>query len=196
MIVGSCFDGDVDMALAGVQHDLYFACRQWRPWITIGGGSTLGWIWAKAAHQCSRRRRSIPWVERRFNRIHGIDGFNHKLLQVPHEHIAAYFRWTMPRVSRELVVTDDQSRYPMDLLASWKLYLEREIPDLLSSDDALVSLVRSIVYQSFEVGDEAYYDLQDILMRRYGYECVEETYWAAGVAARTRPGVELETSQT
>lgn len=186
MIVGSCFEGDVDMALAGVQHDLYFACSARRPWITIGGGSTLGWIWANAVYQCSIRRRSMPWVDRHFERIRGINRFNHKLLRVPHDHIAASFRWTMPRISRQSIITDDQSQYPLDLLASWKSFLECEIPDLLSADEALVSLVRSIVYRAFDVGDKAYYELQDILMRRYGYECVSQTGWANLVRDRAR----------
>jgi hypothetical protein len=191
MWVYPCFEGDVDRALMGVQHDLDSACPAWRPWITIGGGSTLGWIWASAVHRCSTRRRSIPWVDKRFERIRGINGFSHKLLSLPHAHMAAYFRWIVPRIERESVFTDDESQYPMDLLASWKSFLEREVPELLSSDDALVALARSMVYQLFEEGDRAYHDFQDILMERYGFACVEKTGWATDVAARTRSGTGL-----
>jgi hypothetical protein len=75
----------------------------------------------------------------------------------------------------------------MDLLEAWKAFLRKEIPDLLSSDDALVSLAKSMVYRAFEEGDRAYHYFQDILMLRYGYECVAGTTWAAEV--RDRVGV-------
>jgi hypothetical protein len=100
--------------------------------------------------------------------------------------MAAYFRWISPRIEREDVSTEIQDQYPMDLLASWKSFLQREIPDLLSSDAALVALAKSIVYQLFDAGDDAYHGLQDILMRRYGYECVARTWWAEEVRDRSR----------
>ena len=184
MIVGSCFDGDVDMALAGVQHDLYFGMHT-VPGIWIDGGSTLWWIWAVALS--SSVGRGHPWLHRTFERMQRIhkDGFSHKMLQIPHEHIAAYFRWTLPRVARKCVATPDEDRpYPMDLLDTWRAFLRKEIPDLLSSNDALVALAKSMVYQLFDAGDAAYHDFQDILMRRYAFECVSRCWWAQEVAAR------------
>ncbi len=50
MIVGSCFEGDVDRALCGIQHDLYFAGGEY-PGVHIDGSSTLGWIWGQAVRQ-------------------------------------------------------------------------------------------------------------------------------------------------
>jgi hypothetical protein len=187
MIVGSCFDGDVDIALAGVQHDLYFGI-QTVPGIWIDRGSTLWWIWAIALSSCVNRGH--PWLDRNFERMQRIhrEGFNHKLLQVPHEHIAAYFRWTMPRVARGGVVAPDRDGpYPLELLDAWRAFLREDIPDLFSSDEALVALAKSMVYQPFDEGERAYHDFQDILMRRYGFECVAKTYWAAAVATRALP---------
>lgn len=183
MIVGSCFNSDVDMALAGVQHDLYFLSPT-RPDVHIDGLSTLSWIWANVI--AISWDRGHPWLDRNFECIKRPDreGFSHRLLQVPHEHIAAYFRWTMPRVPRRAMILPEQGPYPMDLLEAWKAFLKKEIPDLLSSNDALVSLAKSIVYQSFEEGDRAYHNFQDFLMRRYGFSCVEKTGWAVDVARR------------
>lgn len=184
MIVGSCFEGDVDMAFAGVQHDLYFGI-QTVPGIWIDGGSTLRFIWASAVS--SSVNRGLPWIHRNFDRMQRIhrEGFSHKLLQTPHEHIAAYFRWSIPRVARESVFTPERDGpYPTDLLDSWRAFLRKEIPDLLSFDAALVALAKSMVYQPFDAGDAAYHDFQDILMRRYGHECVSECWWAEEVAAR------------
>jgi hypothetical protein len=186
MFVYPCFDGDVDMALAWLQHDLYFADSDSPEWATLGGGSTLGWIWAHVMHRCAIRRSSIPWVDRNFDRLDRITGFSHKLLQVPHEHIAAYFRWTTPRIERGKIDGETAEQETRDLMESWKSFLRREIPDLLRSDAALVALAKSILYQLFDAGDAAYEDFQDILMRRYGFECVETTGWALEVAERVR----------
>jgi hypothetical protein len=48
----------------------------------------------------------------------------------------------------------------------------------------------------FDAGDDAYHDFQDILMRRYGYECVAQTGWAEEVRDRSRatPGITVPTT--
>jgi hypothetical protein len=189
MWVYPCFEGDVDMARAWVQHDLYFTSPR-RPSIDIFGGSTLGFIWANVILAANARRRSVPWLDRNWERLLKLerDGFSHKLLQVPHEHMAAYHRWIMPRVEREGVIYTSDDTYPMDLLEDWRAFLKADVFDLLSSSNrALVSLAKSMVYQSFDAGEEAYHDFQDILMRRYGLECVAKTWWAADVATRALP---------
>jgi hypothetical protein len=186
MWVYPCFEGDVDMARAGVQHDLYFPSSS-RPYVDIFGDSTLGFIWANVILASYARRRSVPWIDRNFHRLLQVEreGFSHKLLQVPHEHMAAFHRWIMPRVAREPVHDVSEDAYPMDLLHEWKACLKADIFDLLSSSNrALVALAKSVVYKSFDAGDDAYHDLQDILMLRYGFECVAETWWAAEVRDR------------
>jgi hypothetical protein len=193
MIVGSCFDGDVDMALCGIQHDVYFLSDA-RPEAAIDRCATLWWIWLQAVRQAARRRHAIPWLDRNMDRIRAIDGFNHKLLQIPHQHIAAYHRWTMPRVERKLQRHVGEV-YPAGLLDSWLGFLRADIPDLLSSDRALVALTKSIVYRQFDAGDEAYYEFQDILMRRYGHACVAGTWWAAEVAERSGVPVTIATNK-
>lgn len=195
MWVYSCFEGDEDMALAWVQHDLYFASSS-RPSVSIGGGSTLGWIWANVQHEARRRHGSIPWIARNLDRLLKIDRFPHKLLQIPHEHIAAYFRWISPRVTRPGVDYECDDTYPLDLLQAWRGFLTAEIPDLLSSDRALVALGKSMVYQLFEAGDDAYHDLQDILMLRYGSACVQTTWWAPEVISRTQGKAGQTTTNT
>jgi hypothetical protein len=195
MIVGSCFEGDVDMALAGVQRDLYFASG-FNPELLIDRASTLGWIWANVVW--ASWTRGNPWLDRNVERMQRINrgGFSHKLLQIPHAHIAAYFRWIMPRIERRSVITTDHGPYPLDLLTSWKIFLRKEIPDLLAADDALVALAKSVVYQSFDAGDHAYYEFQDILMRRYGFACVEKESWAAEVRGRVEAAADQSLERT
>ena len=62
-------------------------------------------LWSNVLLASYARRRSVPWIDRNFERLLRItrEGFSHKLLQVPHEHMAAYHRWIMPRVARESV---------------------------------------------------------------------------------------------
>jgi hypothetical protein len=88
-------------------------------------------------------------------------------------------------VAREPVYDVSEDAYPMDLFYEWKACLKADVFDLLSSSNrALVALAKSVVYQSFDAGDDAYHELQDILMLRYGFECVAETWWAAEVRDR------------
>lgn len=184
MWIYSCFDGDEDMALAGVQHDLYFG-MQTVPGIWLDGCSTLAYLWAMAIWLSPDRGH--PWLRRNYDRMLRLqrEGFSHKLLQVPHEHMAAYYRWTMPRVQRRSVVLPEKhGPYPMDLLEGWKDFLRKEVPDLLSTNEALLSLAKSMVYRNFDEGERAYCDFQDVLMRRYGFECVAQMYWAEDVARR------------
>ena len=183
MIVGGCFPGDVDMALAGVQRDLYFASSAY-PEISIGGSSTLGWIWTTTLTYCAELHGQVPWVKRNLPRLRRLDGFNHKILQVPHEHIAAYFRWTMPRVSRRPAMRHLDDPYPYDLLDRWREFLMREIPDLLSRRDAAVALATMVLYDNFDFSDQARDTFHRILFQRYGLECLSKTRWAPDMAAR------------
>ena len=59
MWVYPCSEGDVDMARAWVQHDLYFPCPS-RPYVSIFGGPTLGFIWVNVILAGYARRRSVP----------------------------------------------------------------------------------------------------------------------------------------
>jgi hypothetical protein len=183
MIVGACFEGDVDMALAGVQHDLYFASPE-APRISIDGRCALGWIWWQALLHAAARRDSVPWIDRNFDRLRAVDGFSHKNLVLQHQHVAAYFRWTMPRIEREAVCDRSAPDYPFDLLDAWTGFLRKEIPDLFASRDTLVAICKTILYRHFDASDGPWDQLRDILMRRYGYECVSKTCSADAVAAR------------
>jgi len=182
MWVYSCFPGDEDMALAGVQHDLYFGLVP-DPSLWIHGHSTLTWIWAQAVRACTTMHSTEPWVQRNLPRMRRLDGFNHKILQVPHEHIAAYFRWIMPRAARKGVPPDDPA-YPRDLLAAWRDFLLQDIPDLFRSREAAMAIPRMVLYDNFDFSDPARDAFHRILFERYGYDCVSETWWAPEMVVR------------
>jgi hypothetical protein len=74
-------------------------------------------------------------------------------------------------------------------------FLRKEIPDLLSRDDALLSLCKGVLYRNLDASKEADKRLREILMRRYGFECVSKTWWAQEVRDRVR-AIENETAMT
>jgi hypothetical protein len=187
MWVYSCFEGDEDKALAGVQHDAYFATPR-LPSVSIERRSTLGWLWYQVMRYCEGRHSDIAWVRRNLPRLRAVGGFNHKLLQTHHEHIAAYFRWTMPRVVRDCVLPDDAEQYPFELLYAWHAFLMRDIPAWLEAPEPALAIARRVLLQSFEEGDEAADELHRLLFERYRYECVSKTWWAAEKAQRLMPG--------
>jgi hypothetical protein len=170
------------MALAWVQHDLYFSSGR-HPWLRIEGRCTLTWIWSASLRACATMHSTLPWVRRNLPRMRRVDGFNHKILQLPHEHIAAYFRWTMPRVVSEMVLPEDPA-YPRDLLGAWCEFLLRDIPDLFRNPEAAMAIPRMVLYDNFDYSDGARDAFHRILFERYGYECVSSTWWAPKMAAR------------
>ena len=69
MWVYPCFEGDVD---DGASLECSTTCTSRaasRPSVDIFGGSTLGFIWANVLLACHARRRSVPWIDRNWERL-------------------------------------------------------------------------------------------------------------------------------
>jgi hypothetical protein len=182
------FEGDVDMALCGVQHDTYFADIS-APQVSIDGHDTLGWIWQVALKGASYRchHRHDPWFTRNLPRLLRIDGFDHRLLQIHHQHLAAYFRWTtLPRIDRPPAWDRCSPDYPLYLVALWRNFLNQEVHDLLQDRHTLETLCCLVLYQNFDFSDAYYDELRRILMRRYGRECIALCEWVGSEIPVTR----------
>ena len=161
------------MALVAVQYDLFFI-----------DGAQQG-IWQQARKQAAARRPFVRWLDRNMDRLNRAVLMD-RTLWLPYVHIAAYYRWTMPKVARAAIWDRDSAEYPVQLLDDWRRFLRKEIPDLLSRDDALLSLCKLVLYRNFDASKEPGERLHGILMSRYGFECVSETVWAEDVRHRVR----------
>jgi hypothetical protein len=95
-----CFEGDVDMALVAVQCDLFFV-----------DGAQQG-IWQQARKQAAARRPFVRWLDRNMDRMNRAV-LTDRTLWLPYVHIAAYYRWTMPKVARAAIGDRDSAEYPL-----------------------------------------------------------------------------------
>lgn len=175
MFVYECFDGD-DLEVAWAQHDLYFGRDIPLSHTIAGRFYTLGWWWQVLLTQAEQRRLWLPWVDRHYHRLQRVGPFSHKLLQLPHEHIAAFYRW---QVRRQPELSDhplDESTRRLRHLAAWRDWAQGELEDLMDSDDTVLSMAKLILYRQFDASDRAAEELDRILVQRYGMECVAKTW--------------------
>jgi hypothetical protein len=171
MWVYGCFEGD-NLTLALAQHDLYFganlAREQW-----IGRHSSPSYLWAAALERVAQRASAVPWLARHRSRLTAIDSFSHKNVQKPHEHIAAYYRWQR----RSEPVPDLQDPVARaHYLKDWRDYLLREIPALMRNDELLLSFAKMMLYRYLDASDEPSDRFDELLVERYGFECVALTW--------------------
>ena len=175
MIIVDCFDGD-DMEMAEAQHDLYEG-ENLTPDLWVFGRTTLGYI----VHACACRVSEIAyrneWCRRNERRLLKCESFDHRLLQAHHDFMAAYYRWLIwPEVKLlmpAIAVTEaDKHRWRV---LRWRDYLHREVPAMLEEDAIAVAIGKILVYHNFDASDRAWEQLDGLLVKRYGLECVAHT---------------------
>jgi hypothetical protein len=176
MIIYDCFEGD-DLGIARVQHDLYFGKEIPSDYGIAGTFYTLGWWWDVLLSRARKRHRSISWLGRNLGRLERVGNFSHKLLQLPHEHLAAYYRWTQTRGARQDLLEDPDARR-LVLLDNWRTWIGRELRVLLEDDEVLVTNAKLILYRQFDASDRAGEALDVMLIERYGFDCVARTWRA------------------
>lgn len=174
MFVYSCFDGD-DLEVAWVQHDLYFGREVPTGYGIAGRYYTLGWWWRLLLDQAERRRSAIPWFDRNLRQLEKSGNFSHKLLQLPHEHIAAYYRWCRLRDGQRSATCEKDARR-LELLAGWRDWIAQELKTLLDSDAIALACSKVILYRHFDASDRWGEALDAMLVERYGFECVAKTW--------------------
>jgi hypothetical protein len=130
--------------------------------------------------------RHDPWFQRNLQRLVRIDGFDHRLLQIHHQHMAAYCRWRLPRIERAPVIDRSSPDYPVDLVAIWRKFLTEDVLDLLLDRHTLKTLCRLVLYRNLDVSDDYSDELRRILMRRYGRECIALCEWVGSEIPATR----------
>src|SRR4051812_46997951 len=118
-----CFKGDVDMALVAVQYDLFFDEGE-GPSVVMEGYCAQQWIWQQALRQASARRSYVPWLKKYMDRLVKVQ-FADRHLWLLYAHIAAYYRWTAPKVQREAIWDRESPDYPQALLEDWRRFLRK-----------------------------------------------------------------------
>ena len=194
MWVYPCFDGD-NMELAWSQHDLYFG-EDLGPDDGIGqfAHTTAGYFHYALCQRASCRKRAVPWFGRHAHPLNWITSYSHKLVQTPHEHIAAHYRW---QHRHDALPLGSKASIRTTYLDEWRDYVTREIPALMRVDDIAVLFGRVLLYRNFAVSDVAADELDERLVEHYGFECVARTWrrkMPGMVAIARRQGFVVEDS--
>lgn len=177
MWIYSCFEGDDDEVLKQAQHDLYWGTKP-RPEQRFSHGSAPWWWWKLVVNWAEGLRDEVPWFERNFDRMKAVDGFSHKLLQCHHEHIAAWYRWTLRGQPEHADRGRDPDRYRTACLEGWRRFFAAEVAALMRDTEAHVTVAKIIVYRYFDASDTAADRLDEILVRHFGLACVADTWRA------------------
>jgi len=176
MIICNCFEGD-RMEIALAQHDLYFGKERHASYLP-NGADTLGYWWglATARAEWLARNDGEPWYRSNYRRMKRVERFSHKTLQIPHEHIAAYYRWIMRHTGPLPFGGKSKEDLRVYWLGEWGNYLRFELLDLVNTPAILKALCRTMLYRHFEAADRSAAELDRLLIERYGMECVAQTW--------------------
>jgi hypothetical protein len=152
MIVGKSFDGDDNIILSRLQHDVY--------------SEMLGQIF-KSARDRYLTAASLVGVEDELSqRLNGMWGFDHRTLQTAHDRIAAYFRFQSPD-SAQLRLGEDDVQYRDRLTREWREFLGGEVGELAQHDEYVRAVCTAAAFGNTEPGYTAEEKLDQFLTRRY-----------------------------
>ena len=150
MIIGKYFDGDNDKALQSQQHDCYGEALR-----IIAHGSAQGY---RNATLICDVEDSISKEDRKKLS----DGFDHRTLQMAHDHLAAYWRWHRNRCDPYL-----DGMEPFNV-GDWLSWLRQEVELWPTSSPSIVRYVAAILLnQNTETGYKAEDDLLETLKSHY-----------------------------
>lgn len=168
MFVGPTFPEDQDRDLMWVQHDLWFKING--AWIEEDdlamGTSFYLFSCARKAVMFFTKTNPLFFPER--EELSTISSFDHRVLQVPHELLASFYRWRI-QTARLPAFSTASADYRAYLLDSWKTYLRHEVSHITFGRlDIAEQIVRAVIFQNTEKGYVAEDRIIAELDQRYG----------------------------
>jgi hypothetical protein len=152
MIVASMFSGDNNSALMQVQSSVY--------------GEMLGRLFM-AARERYLAAASLLGVENALSeRLRTMDNFDHRTLQVAHDHIAAFFRFSRDD-GGQLQLDESDENYFRRLEETWREFLQSEIRQLTADDEFTRSVCKATAFGNNGPGYAAEDWLDQFLRDRY-----------------------------
>jgi hypothetical protein len=152
MIVSNYFDGDENDVLKWVQHDAY--------------GDALTFMYRSAADRYLKDIR-YTWVSPDFvPKIRHIDGFDHRVLQLAHDLVAAYYRFAFCSRLDKLDLPEDFNDKEY-YLGAWRAYYRQEMGLLAQKEEIAEAILIAVAFQNTDRGYAAEDKLQALLVDRY-----------------------------
>lgn len=168
MFVGPTFSEDQDRDLMWVQHDLWFKINgAWFEEDSLAmGASFYMFSCARKAVMFLTETNPLFFPER--EGLSTVSSFDHRVLQVPHELLASFYRWRIQTV-RPPAFSAALADYRAYLLDSWKTYLRHEVAHITFGRlDIAEQIVRAVIFQNTEKGYVAEERIIAELDQRYG----------------------------
>ena len=168
MFVGPTFSEDQDRDLMWVQHDLWFKINgAWFEEDSLAmGASFYMFSCARKAVMFLTETNPLFFPER--EGLSTVSSFDHRVLQVPHELLASFYRWRIQTV-RPPAFSAALADYRAYLLDSWKTYLRHEVAHITFGRlDIAEQIVRAVIFQNTEKGYVAEDRIIAELDQRYG----------------------------
>lgn len=168
MFVGSTFSGDQDRDLMWVQHDLWFKINgAWFEEDGLAMGTSF-YMFSCARKAVMFFTETNPLFFPEWEGLSTISSFDHRVLQVPHELLASFYRWRIQTV-RLPAFSAALADYRAYLLDSWKTYLRYEVAHITFGRlDIAEQIVRAVIFQNTEKGYVAEDRIIAELDQRYG----------------------------
>jgi hypothetical protein len=155
------------------QHDLYFLkdCVGLTVDADHVGGSPL-YLFRIALYQLHALSGGRPSFASITEPAFQMRGFDHRVLQLPHMKIAAFYRFLVKDVAPP-AFSSNKKRYREYLIEAWKTYFIHEVGSLVEDISFAEHTVRAVLYENTEKGYRSEDFLSEFLDRRYGKRCIE-----------------------
>lgn len=156
MIIGSRFPNDDNIELMDVQMEEY--------------GKTYYYLYFFPREKYLQAARLLRVKNDLIEILENKQHFDHRVLQEPHDIIAAYFRFNNFR-GGEMPLPLDQKSYRETIRESWLDYFYKEVKDITDFFDHISwEIINAVAYQNTNKG----YEAEDILINQLydKYGCV------------------------
>ncbi|MFZ0456752.1 MAG: hypothetical protein WCE54_04690 [Ignavibacteriaceae bacterium] len=152
MIVAPAFPGDKNKAIMNIQHDLY---DENLCYMVFNAQS----IYKNALEILELNNELI---------LSSIDfkGFDHRVFQVTHDIVAAYFRFQFSN-QLEQTLFETEQEYKIRLIDIWSKFWKDEISELSKNPYWIRNIIYAAVWENKEKGYEAEKKLKSILKSKY-----------------------------
>jgi len=151
MMVGSEFPGDDDRTLMSVQHSVY--------------GEMVVRLFTSARDRYLAAASLLRHEDALSGRLRSMDGFDHRALQLAHDRIAAFFRFSDD--GRQLHLGENETDCRRTLETTWREFVQSEAARLTHDDDFTRAVCTAAAFGNEDSGVAAERWIDQFLKDRY-----------------------------
>ncbi|MDO9565127.1 MAG: hypothetical protein Q7J15_00055 [Candidatus Desulfaltia sp.] len=138
MIVGNYFKGDTNETLKQVQHDAY--------------AELISYLFVYPKEHYLKAAKLIGIETVLAKKVKSVQSFDHRVLQMPHDILASWFRYkNYP--DGQLLLFPDGNSYKSHLLGKWAAFFHNTVRELAETcNDFVISSLKAVCYENTALG--------------------------------------------